>query len=260
MIVMTDVHQDNGVDWYEEWSPHKETWHLILLTYGKYVYWVNENKIIMEKGDILLIPSHTPYYGKSIPTVFHTKYVINFDISCRDAKLPILRSHGPLKRKLGCYGLIYERFKTILNQWEERPSYYVMMAEALLIEALIYINQEWDRGEIPPETHRQVDNMKDYIQKHYREKVTKHELGEAIRKTPNYAATLFRSVTNQTISEYVHKQRIKKAMYVLTESQLTIEEISKFVGYNDVSYFYRIFKRITGSSPSDFLHERSTIL
>lgn len=260
MMVITDVHQDNGVDWYEERTLHEETWHLCLVTYGKCVYWVNENKVIMEKGDMLLIPSHIPYYGKSVPTVFHTKYVINFNKLCLDVELPILNSHGALKQKLGSYELIYERLKTILNQWKERPSYYVIMAEALLTETLIYMNQEWDRGVIPPETHRQVDSMKDYIHKHYREKVTKHELGETIKKTPNYAATLFRNVTNQTISEYVHNQRIKTAMYVLTESRLTIEEISKFVGYHDASYFHRIFKRITGSSPSDFLHERSSIL
>jgi AraC family transcriptional regulator of arabinose operon len=51
---------------------------------------------------------------------------------------------------------------------------------------------------------------------------------------------------------------MKTAVYMLTESQLMISEIADYLGYNDVSYFYRIFKRSTGSSPSDFLHERSS--
>lgn len=104
-----------------------------------------------------------------------------------------------------------------------------------------------------------MERMKRYIERHYRERVTKEELGDEINKTPNYAAALFKSMTNQTISQYVHDQRMKRAVYLLTESQLSIQEIAEFLGYRDLSYFYRIFKRITGSPPSDLLHERPPI-
>lgn len=258
MLAILDVHQDNGAGWYEEGEGRKLTFHLLLVTYGKCVYWVNEEKVILEKGDMLLIPGHIPYYGKSIPTVVHTKYVINFRKTAAECALPLLRLQEPLRRRLGCFEVIQERLRAILTQYKERPAYYELMAEALLTEALIFINQETDRGTITSEKHRRVDSMKQYISTHYRERVTKEELGDVINTTPNYAATLFKAVTNQTISEYVHNQRMKTAVYMLTESQLMISEIADYLGYNDVSYFYRIFKRSTGSSPSDFLHERSS--
>ncbi|WP_141505466.1 helix-turn-helix domain-containing protein [Paenibacillus luteus] len=258
MIAISEAHQDNGADWYEEGAGRQLAFHLSLVTYGRCVYWVNEEKLILEKGDLLLIPGHVPYYGKSIPTVVHTKYVVNFHKLAEECALPLLRLEEPFKQKLGCFEVVQERLRGILTQYKERPAYYELMAEALLTETLIFLNQEKDRGVISSEKHRRVESMKQYIATHYRERVTKEELGDVISTTPNYAATLFKAVTNQTISEYVHNQRMKTAVYMLTESQLMISEIADYLGYNDVSYFYRIFKRSTGRSPSDFLHERSS--
>ncbi len=251
MLSIIDAHQDNGAEWYEEGTGDGRSMHLALVTYGKCVYWVNQEKLILEKGDLLLIPGTVPYYGKSIPTMLHTKYVVNFRLLSPGAALSMLRSKEEVKRRLGCYELVQERLKAVLHQWEERPAYFELMAQALLTEALVLLSRELDRGEIAEGKHRRVDSMKQYIATHYRGRVTKEELGDAIQTTPNYAATLFRSVTGQTISEYVHNQRMKTALYMLTESELTVSEIADYLGYNDVSYFHRIFKRSTGKSPSE---------
>lgn len=259
MVIPFEVQQINGVSWYEEAKQPQGVWRLSLITYGKCVYSVNGDKRIMEKGELLLIPGGTPYYGESIPSVTHTQMVILFNHGEGEA-LPALEQRKPLWHKPGSYELIHQRMKSLQQQWEERLSYYVLMSQALLMEVLIYINRELDRGIIPPERHRYVERMKRYIEQHYREKVTKVQLGDEIGMSPNYAAALFKSVTNQTISEYVHDQRMKRALYLLTESQLSIQEIAEFLGYRDLSYFYRIFKRLMGSPPSDLLHERPPIV
>jgi AraC family transcriptional activator of pobA len=252
ILSIVDAHQDNGAQWYEEGKGDGQSLHLALVTYGKCVYWVKQEKLILEKGDVLLIPGNVPYYGKSIPTMLHTKYVVNFRALPIAPGLPLLQREEEVKRKLGCYEIMQERLRAVLYQWVEQPAYYELMAQALLTEALILLNRELDRGPIAPEKHRRVESMKQYIATHYRGKVTKDELGDVIKTTPNYAATLFRTVTGQTISEYVHNQRMKTALYMLTESELTISEIADYLGYNDVSYFHRIFKRSMGKSPSDF--------
>ncbi|MNG21412.1 HTH-type transcriptional activator RhaR [compost metagenome] len=82
--------------------------------------------------------------------------------------------------------------------------------------------------------------------------MTKEELGACINRTPNYAASLFRRATGQTISEAVHAARMKTAVYMLTDSLLTVAEISDYLGYRDVSYFQRVFKRTTGRTPSSY--------
>ncbi|MDO3411637.1 AraC family transcriptional regulator [Saccharibacillus sp. CPCC 101409] len=259
MPTVEDVHQDNGAEWYEQAENGLDCCLLTLATYGKCIYWVNGERHIMERGDVLLIPAHTPYYGKSVPTLVHTKTVVGFTVSAEDAgALPLLRCGHPYKRRLGRYESVHDRIRVLREQWIDRPSYYELMAQSILMELLIDISREYDRGQIRTEKYRHVDHMKRYIERNYREKITKEELGEVIGRTPNYAASLFKEVTGRTISECVHRQRMKRAVYMLEESTLNAAEIAEFLGYKDVSYFYRIFKKITGGSPSALLKDRRT--
>ncbi|MEX1031069.1 MAG: AraC family transcriptional regulator [Paenibacillaceae bacterium] len=252
MIRIGLVGQDNGI-WSEENKLlEKDSFHFALITYGKCVYWVNHQKLIMERGDFILIPGANQYFGKSIPTVFHEKYVVDFRKSIGGSSLPILDCALYIKSRIGCYDLIHERIISLKNHWTEQLPYSDVMATALFMEILALVNRELDRGELPSEKHRTVELMKSHIQRNHRGKVTKEDVGEAIKKSPNYAATLFRNVTGQTISGYVHALRMKTAIYMLAESLLTIGEISEYIGYEDVSYFNRVFKRITGKTPTDY--------
>jgi len=252
-----DVHQDNGTQWYEQAETGRDCYLLTLATYGKCIYWVDGERNIMERGDVLLIPAHMPYYGKSVPTLTHTKTVVGFTVSSADTDaLPLLRHERPYKRRLGRYESVHDRIRVLREQWNERPSYYELMAQSILTELLIDISREFDRGLIQTEKQRHVEHMKRYIERNYREKITKEVLGEVIGRTPNYAASLFKEVSGRTISECVHRQRMKRAVYMLNESRLNAAEISEFLGYRDVSYFYRMFKKITGGSPSELLKDR----
>jgi AraC-like DNA-binding protein len=255
MLTITDIHIDRGTSWFEEKSSASELT-FIVTTYGKCVYWIGDDKVILERGDFFLIPDQTSFYGKSIPTVFHEKIVIHFTVPERErSSLPMLLSNRWTKSKTGIYELCLDRLRTMHKDWNERLAYADVRASAVVIETLALWSRELDRGKVTLETFNNVERMKTYIQSHYREKVTKDELGAWIGKSPNYAATLFRKVTGQPISAYVHTIRIRNAMYLLTESLLTVGEIADFLGYNDVSYFQRTFKRATGNSPSHYIKE-----
>lgn len=223
------------------------------------VYWIEHEKIILEKGDLLFIPACQTYYAKCVPTVFHEKYAIDFSGADSLPALPIIQRINWIKSKIGKYDLCLNRFKSLYLEWTEKSVYADIIGQAILLEWLAIWNRELDEGPFSPEIHQHVDRMKSYISSHYREKITKEELGDYIHKSPNYAATLFRRVTGQTISEFVHTARMKRAVYLLVDSTLTVGEIAEFVGYRDVSYFQRIFKRETGKTPTDFIKERPAL-
>ncbi|UKS26332.1 AraC family transcriptional regulator [Paenibacillus sp. HWE-109] len=256
---VTNFTYDKSSQWYVEEQGGSEDWLLVLVTYGRCVYWINEKKQLLSKGQWLLIPNHVPFYGRSVPTMIHEKYVVQFNAQAMAEFFPLLQTSEYTSASTSKYELILDKLRLMHLQWQDKQPYYLTLCEALLKELFVYLHREWDQAAASVGSIHLVEQMKGYIQSHHREHVTKDELGACISRSPNYAASLFRKVTGQTISEFVHATRIKTAVYMLRHSALTVSEISEFIGYNDPSYFYRVFRRLTGLVPTDLVSDRETI-
>lgn len=257
LSIKSVAHHAGTMPWFEESGQESALWSFILVGYGKCVYWVEGEKVLLEKGDVLLIPAGTRFYGKSIPSLSHEKYVVTFTIAAEaDPPLPIIAVAHHLHLRSLQADLLLGRIQTMEEEWKEHLPYCKAMGQALLLEVLTRLNREWDQGPRSSVKHRQAEAMKAYIKNHYREKVTKYELAATIGKSPNYTAALFSETTGQTISDYVHAMRIKTAIYMLRHSQLTVGDIADYLGYCDTSYFHRTFRRLTGTSPSAYMKER----
>ena len=55
-----------------------------------------------------------------------------------------------------------------------------------------------------------------------------------------------------TVTAWIRRERIRKAVYYLNASSLGIREIASAVGFHDLGYFSRVFRTQTGMSPSDY--------
>lgn len=258
ILQVKEARVDKGANWAEQKPGEKNygQYLLVLMTYGRCVYWVEEEKLILQKGDLLLIPLTAAYYGKSIPATVHSKFVINFRYEGEGSDLALLRQAQYTKTRTARLEWMQDRMEKVVEEWRRREPYYEVLASALLMEILAIWNRECEAGLPASKQHSLLEAMKGYLQNHYRGKVTKEQLGQFIGKSPNYTAVLFRQLSGQTISEYVHAIRMKTALHMLMDSELTVSEIAEFLGYSDPSYFHKIFKSRTGKSPSDFLEER----
>lgn len=256
MLTIEKINYDRGMDWYGDYSQHEGLSIFVAITYGKCLYRVNGNKTVLEKGDFLYIPAGVQYYGKSVPTVFHEKLVYFLKNNVENVSLPLLKNGQAVSMKAGCFDYCVERLRGAWKEWEENVPYASVRNEAAMMDTLALWSRELDRGEPSDICVQHADRMKAFIGTGYRNKITKEQLGACIGRSPNYAASLFRRMTGQTISEYVHAVRMRTAVYMLTESLLSISEISEYLGYPDVSYFQRLFKRQFGVSPSHYLKER----
>ena len=67
-----------------------------------------------------------------------------------------------------------------------------------------------------------------------------------------YLSRLFKKETNYNLVQYVTEQRVQRAKLLLQDPALSIDNISKSVGYQQTNYFCRIFKRLTGESPDTY--------
>jgi AraC-like DNA-binding protein len=91
----------------------------------------------------------------------------------------------------------------------------------------------------------------DYINKVYDEPIQLDIVASAAAVSPAYLSRLFSEHLKTTFVEYLTGIRIKHAEKLLSESALSIKEIAFAVGYQDPAYFSKIFRKVTGKTPSE---------
>ncbi|MDF2922591.1 MAG: AraC family transcriptional regulator [Paenibacillaceae bacterium] len=77
-------------------------------------------------------------------------------------------------------------------------------------------------------------------------------IGHEVYLTPTYVGLLFKQETGQTINEYLTQYRIKKAKELLRDPKYKLYDICFAIGYTDPSYFTKLFKKMTGVTPSAY--------
>ena len=101
--------------------------------------------------------------------------------------------------------------------------------------------------------------IKDYIQKHYQEAdLSVHRLAEIFQLNPSYMGMLFKKVSHQSILQYLIQVRMDAAVKLMDGGQYRITDIAGMVGYTDVFYFSKRFKKMYGVPPKEFIGRIST--
>ncbi len=91
-----------------------------------------------------------------------------------------------------------------------------------------------------------------YIHSHYSEHLSLEETARCIKLSPNYFSSLFNSRMGKSFSSYVNQIRVEKAQKLLLDTSLPIIEIAGMVGFEEQSYFSKIFKDISTISPGRY--------
>ena len=97
-----------------------------------------------------------------------------------------------------------------------------------------------------------IRQILDYIQQNYNKDISIKLLSSSFNINAAYLGQLFKNETGEMLTNYVNGIRIEKAKEMLVNTNLKASEISERVGYPNTNYFYRIFKKITGISPTEY--------
>ncbi len=89
-----------------------------------------------------------------------------------------------------------------------------------------------------------------YIQQNYQRDIPVAEIAAQVHYSEAYFCTFFKENFNQTFTLYLNSFRIKRAIELFKDHRLSIKEISSTVGFTDQNYFTKVFKRLTGVTPS----------
>lgn len=77
-------------------------------------------------------------------------------------------------------------------------------------------------------------------------------LGRSLQSSPDYLSRLFRETMGKTVVAYITERRMIRARELLASSALNISEISRASGYDDPSYFTRVFRKENGLAPRQY--------
>lgn len=100
--------------------------------------------------------------------------------------------------------------------------------------------------------HSSVESAKEIIQQEYHTQLTVQKLAKRVFLAPQYLCILFKQETGYTINDYITTVRITMSQKLLKQRNLKLYEVCEMVGYADPSYFTKIFKKETGTTPSEF--------
>lgn len=92
-----------------------------------------------------------------------------------------------------------------------------------------------------------------YARIHLNDDLSLRNLAERFNINRTYLSTLFHQEMGTTLTDYINRLLIEYAAELLCHSQFTITDISLEVGFSDVSYFTRVFKKIMGQTPAQYV-------
>ncbi len=97
-----------------------------------------------------------------------------------------------------------------------------------------------------------------YIQLNFQRKITLDEFCKLTNSSSTYINNFFRKNEGCTVMNYVNKYRIEVAKKEIDKGVYSIDQISKYVGFNYKSHFYKVFKKHTGLTPTEYYKNSHT--
>ncbi|MBR5597206.1 MAG: response regulator [Lachnospiraceae bacterium] len=96
-----------------------------------------------------------------------------------------------------------------------------------------------------------LGRLQKYIADHYTDKVSLGQIAQAIHANGSYLSRLYKSRTGQNLFDVINKMKLDKAKEYMNQGY-RIYEVAQKVGFEDVSYFSRVFRKHEGCSPREY--------
>lgn len=126
--------------------------------------------------------------------------------------------------------------------------------ESCAVDIDRFVQTEHETGENggAQKAENAVWKVKQYIDAHFCENITRDTLGEIVYLSPGYLASSFKKLFGTSLGSYIIEKRVEQAKELLTEGKLTVSEVAYAVGYDNFTYFSRLFKNKTGIMPKEY--------
>lgn len=242
-------------------SHFHDFYELYYLISGERFHMIEGEIYHMKANSFVLFPPHTMHHSYGDRDIPFKRIVLYFKADLFSSpELDLLLcdkvrifSFGNTK-----FSSVYQLLESIDEELKSSETFHFEYASSLLNQLMFTIL----RINFPPvENHQQnlITKAVAYIHEHYAEEIKISDLADFLYVSPYYLCRKFKETTGQTIIQYLNITRILRAERLLLETRNSITQISKEVGFSNLTHFNRMFKRITGCSPREKKKEYLTL-
>ncbi|WP_281890590.1 AraC family transcriptional regulator [Paenibacillus sp. YYML68] len=143
------------------------------------------------------------------------------------------------------------RLNKLLDHYDSRTAYDGLKLHIGVLELLVDLHREMT--EKTKAGSRLVHDVKKYVHQHLYSTIRSADLTQALQMNYSYMSRAFSQATGLSIQRYIMEQKMKEAIRLFGETSLNISQISERLGYANPYYFTRVFRQVTGHSPTSFL-------
>lgn len=247
-------------------------WHneneIIRVTSGNLLLDINGNEFNAKTGDIIFLKDDILHGG--IPTncnyqclLFDMKFFIKENHICNKEIYNILNHEKNIQLYFSEeMGEAYEILKKMFIAMKTKNKGYQFKVEGSLYYFLGVVkenNYYKNKIIIAPKNERKLFQLKQvllYIESNYGNYVTLDDLAKRANINSRYFCRFFKDMTHKTPIEYLNYYRIKCSCDKLFITDKNITEIAFDCGFNDLSYFIKVFRRFKGITPYQFLKKK----
>ena len=96
----------------------------------------------------------------------------------------------------------------------------------------------------------------EYIRRNYFRKISLDDIAQHVHFSKTYLSRIFKEDTGENISSYINKVRVDRARLLLADQDLSLVDVAALTGFEDQSYFTKVFKAVTGQTPKKYKESR----
>lgn len=154
---------------------------------------------------------------------------------------------------------IFKDCQEIYDFWNKglgvNPEVTDLISESILLYSFAFLESRYLTFDIK---NQSVDDaallVKKYIDDHFSQsKLSLDELSNNLSYSPKYISSVFKKKFNIGITEYLNTIRIQRACTLMRQGHTNVTYIAGICGYSDSLYFSKVFKRIVGVSPKNYI-------
>ncbi|MCE5302313.1 MAG: AraC family transcriptional regulator [Planctomycetaceae bacterium] len=222
---------------------------------GCATYCCPEETFPVSAGELLFFPKglmHSATTDTGSPWAF---FSTTFELRVGRPEVRKVLRELPFHKAMPNTSELYGLFCELERLWIGREAGFMLRCRSILLQVLhMYVRNCC--GEVSPVPHaRKLASIVAMLQTNHERIFSYEELAKMVELSPSRFKSLFRAYTGRSVVQYQNWLRINRAKDLLLSGEYSVTEAAKNVGFPDVFYFSRLFRKLTGYNPSYFRNQ-----